>query len=171
MRVEERHPYGFLGFVQGVADVRGDRHADVRFQIRLQKRFRGPVERAGQRTKAAMIAWGVVLVLAGVFAIAAPYSLYAAIQLVAGVALVVHGRGAVYAYIKTPELFRNSALVVSGILNGLVGHHVPCASRCSHCGHLGVPAGLPLHSHRCRAHLVCAPNEVLPHAPMRQWAR
>lgn len=74
-----------------------------------------------KRTKAAMIAWGVVLVLAGVFAIAAPYSLYAAIQLVAGVALVVHGVGQVYAYIKTPELFRNSALVVSGILNGLLG--------------------------------------------------
>lgn len=74
-----------------------------------------------KQAKAAMGVLGALLVVAGVFSAVAPYSLYSFIQVLAGVALFVHGGVQVISYFGTPEFFRSSALIVSGILNALLG--------------------------------------------------
>lgn len=74
-----------------------------------------------KQAKAAMGVLGALLVIAGVFSAVAPYSLYSFIQVLAGVALFVHGGVQVISYFGTPEFFRSSALIVSGILNALLG--------------------------------------------------
>lgn len=68
-----------------------------------------------------MVLLGVVLVALGVLSMAAPYSLYAAIQAVAGVALVFHGGSQVAAYFGLPEPFRNPSFILTGVLNALLG--------------------------------------------------
>lgn len=74
-----------------------------------------------KQAKAAMGVLGALLVVAGVFSAVAPYSLYSFIQALAGVALFVHGGVQVISYFGTPEFFRSSTLIVSGILNALLG--------------------------------------------------
>ena len=73
-----------------------------------------------KQAKAAMGILGALLVIAGVFSAVAPYSLYSFIQIAAGVARFVHGVVQVVSYFGTPEFFRNSVLIVSGILNALL---------------------------------------------------
>lgn len=74
-----------------------------------------------KRTRIWMIVFAVLLILAGVFAAAAPYSLYALIQGVASVAFLVLGIVQIGSFILTPELFRSATSVVMGVLNVLLG--------------------------------------------------
>lgn len=71
--------------------------------------------------KVAMAVLGVLFVVAGVFSALAPMSMYATIQLVAAVLLIVHGVGQIASYLRTPEFFRSGTVLVAGILNALLG--------------------------------------------------
>ena len=74
-----------------------------------------------KKTRAGMVVWGVLMILAGIFAAGAPFSFYAIIQLVAGFALIIHGFVHVFSYVRAPEALRSSSTLVSGILNALLG--------------------------------------------------
>ena len=73
------------------------------------------------RVRTAAIVAGVLLALAGVGVAAAPYSIYVVIQAVAAVILIACGVGRVVAYGRTPELFRSPTMLVTGVLNALLG--------------------------------------------------
>lgn len=64
---------------------------------------------------------GVLLVIAGAASALAPYSLYATIQAIVSVALIVGGVGGLAAYARTPELFRSPGTLLMGVLNALLG--------------------------------------------------
>lgn len=74
-----------------------------------------------RRTRAGMVALGIALVLVGIFAAWAPFSMYEFVQIVASVALIVHGVAQVVGYFSMPEGVRSPTLVVAGVLNALLG--------------------------------------------------
>ena len=74
-----------------------------------------------RRTRLWTIVLGVLLVVAGIGAAAAPYSIYATIQAVAAVVLIVCGVARMVGYARTPELFRSPTMLVTGVLNALLG--------------------------------------------------
>lgn len=80
-------------------------------------RWNGGVRRA----RVWSIVLAVVLIVAGILSMAAPYSLYLAIQGFISVALIVSGVGRVVSYARTPELFRSPTSLVMGVLNALLG--------------------------------------------------
>lgn len=73
------------------------------------------------RARVGMCVLGALLIVAGIFSVIAPYSLYSFIQIVAGTALFVHGASQVVSYFGTPEFFRNPVLMASGVLSALLG--------------------------------------------------
>lgn len=72
-------------------------------------------------TKTQMIALSVLMFLAGGAAVLAPFGLYAFFQVMAAIALVAYGGMQVAGHLRTPEMFRSPALLVSGVLNVLLG--------------------------------------------------
>lgn len=77
---------------------------------------------AGVRTaRAWTIGIGALLVLAGLAAALAPLSIYALIQSVVAITLIVGGAAEAYSYARTPELFRSPTMLVLGVLNAILG--------------------------------------------------
>ena len=72
-------------------------------------------------TKIWMAVIGIVLVITGLASAIAPFSMYAFIQTFAAVALIMHGASHLVSYFQTPQFFRNSATLASGLLNALLG--------------------------------------------------
>lgn len=64
---------------------------------------------------------GALLVVAGIAMAVAPYGIYALIQGVAAAALVLTGVGGIGSYLRTPEFFRSTTMLVMGVLNALLG--------------------------------------------------
>ena len=74
-----------------------------------------------RKARAWTIGIGVLLVIAGLATAMAPLSIYALIQSLVAIALVVGGAAEVYSYARTPELFRSPTMLVLGVLNALLG--------------------------------------------------
>lgn len=68
-----------------------------------------------------MVVLGILLVLCGIGSALAPVGLYTFIQILVAAALIVRGVSQIASYIGMPELFRNPASLVMGILNALLG--------------------------------------------------
>lgn len=74
-----------------------------------------------RRTRVWTIAIAILLVIAGIMSLMMPYSLYLVIQGLVSAALVVSGASRIVGYARTPELFRSTTSLVTGILNALLG--------------------------------------------------
>lgn len=77
--------------------------------------------RTFKKTRAWMFALAAALIAAGVFSAMAPAGMYVLIQGVAATALLVRGGSQVVSYAAAPELSRNSPMLVTGLLNVLLG--------------------------------------------------
>lgn len=74
-----------------------------------------------KKTRVTLAVLGVLLVAAGGLVMAAPYGMYVFAQAAAGIALIIQGAGHVFSYFDTPEFFRSTTRLVSGILNVVLG--------------------------------------------------
>ena len=69
----------------------------------------------------ARTAMGIALIIVGLAAAFAPYSMYGVIQGIVAAVLIVHGVSQVVTYFQTPEFFRAGTVLSSGILNAVLG--------------------------------------------------
>ena len=92
-------------------------HSDFDHVGDFVERWNAGVRRARGWTAAV----GALLVIVGLAAALAPYGIYAFVQGVVAVALVVGGVGEIFSYARTPELFRSPTMLVLGVLNALLG--------------------------------------------------
>lgn len=83
--------------------------------------FAGRWNEGYRRARTWMIVAGVLLMLVGIASALDPFSIYALVQGVISVALIVGGVGGLVAYARTPELLRSPAALVMGVLNALLG--------------------------------------------------
>lgn len=89
-----------------------------------QDLFQEYQERWNKDFKAAKIFFivlGVLMIAAGVLTFLYPFNLYAVVQAFVAAALIVHGISQIVSYVRAVGLFKDPMLVVTGILNVLLG--------------------------------------------------
>lgn len=74
-----------------------------------------------RKTRLWMVALAAAMVLVGVASIFAPASMYALIQGIVATVLLIRGGSQVISYAGASELAQNSPLLVTGLLNALLG--------------------------------------------------
>lgn len=83
--------------------------------------YRDRWNRGFKAGKAFFIILAVLMILAGVVTFLYPLNLYAVVQAVVAAMLLVHGIMQVVSFIRATGLFKDPMLVVTGVLNALLG--------------------------------------------------